>query len=401
MKSTKKPCVVASIFGTRPEAIKLGPLLRELSMRDPDFRSVNIVTSQHTDLLKPFLNLFEIRKDYDLSAMQHGQSLNVLLSRILAALDPILEEIAPDIVLVQGDTTSALAGSLAAFQRRIPVGHIEAGLRSNNAFSPFPEEMNRRLVGRMSALHFAPTNHNVDLLLSEGIDEKTIYLTGNPVIDAVHWILKTRAPSARVSDLLAIAKEPRKIVMTAHRRENIGAVMEGQMRAIRQFVEAHEDVGVIFPVHANPAVRATAQAALSGHSRIHLIEPVDYVDFLHLMANAWLIASDSGGVQEEVPTLGKPLIILRENTERPEAVECGAAKLAGTSSENLAHLLQRAYAGDAWVESAKKIDNPFGAGDSAQRIIDAIIKGLGLDIPMEPAARELRDTEAVNHEFLT
>ncbi len=401
MKTTRKPCVVASIFGTRPEAIKFAPVLRELSLREPDFQPVNIVTSQHTDLLRPFLDLFKIRMDYDLGAMQPGQGLNVLLARILAALDPILADVKPDIVLIQGDTTSAVAGSFAAFHHRIPIGHVEAGLRSNNAFSPFPEEMNRRLVGRMATLHFAPTGHNVDMLLREGIDEKAIYLTGNPVIDAVHWILEARPPSPRIRDLLATAPEPRKIVMTAHRRENFGAVMEGQMRTIRNFVEAKEDIGVIFPVHANPAVRAAAEANLAGHPRIHLIEPVDYADFLHLMANAWLVVSDSGGVQEEVPTLGKPLIILRENTERPEAVRCGAAKLAGNSADHLAELLERADAGDPWVETANSIDNPFGRGDSARRIVDAIAMGLGLanqDGARVPGAAA---KGAVNHELLS
>jgi UDP-N-acetylglucosamine 2-epimerase (non-hydrolysing) len=400
MKPLGPPCIVASIFGTRPEAIKLAPVLHELSALDKEFRSVNIVTSQHTELLRPFLDLFSIRTDFDLSAMQPGQSLNVLMSRILAALDPILEEVGPDIVLVQGDTTSAIAGAMAAFQRGIPVGHVEAGLRSNNPFSPFPEEMNRRLVGRLAALHFAPTDQNVEMLLKEGIDEKSIYRTGNPVIDAVHWIMKTKKPSARIDELLKSIREPRKLVLTTHRRENFGTTMKGHMRVVREFVEAHEDVSVIFPVHANPAVRAAAEGALSKHSRIHLIDPIDYADFLHLMANAWLIASDSGGVQEEVPTLGKPLIILRENTERPEAVDCGAAKLAGTSAQTLAELLEMAYLGDPWVDSVKTIDNPFGSGDSAKRIVDAIRDGLGLKAPGGVRDSHTADTGTVKHELL-
>ncbi|MFO1128637.1 MAG: UDP-N-acetylglucosamine 2-epimerase (non-hydrolyzing) [Rhodospirillales bacterium] len=362
---------VLTIFGTRPEAIKVAPVLRELALRGR-YRTVNVVTSQHTDLLTPFLRLFEIRTDHDLAAMQPGQPLNQLLARVIAAVDPILAAEAPDLVLVQGDTTSALGGSLAAFQRRIPVGHIEAGLRSANPMSPFPEEMNRRLISQLSSYHFAPTRHNVDLLVGEGVAADAIFLTGNPVIDAVGWIMRAMPPSPALRAILDAVAGLRLVVLTTHRRENFGEVMRGHLETLRRFVEAHDDVALVFPVHANPAVREVANGVLAGVPRVQLIQPLDYADFLHLMAAAWLIASDSGGVQEEVPTLGKPLLVLRENTERPEALDCGVARLVGHSAERFHAMLEEAAEGDSWMKHVRQVDNPFGAGDSAVRIVNAI-----------------------------
>ncbi len=362
---------VLTIFGTRPEAIKVAPVLRELALRGR-YRTVNVVTSQHTDLLTPFLKLFEIRTDHDLAAMQPGQPLNQLLARVIAAVDPILVTEEPDLVLVQGDTTSALGGSLAAFQRRIPVAHIEAGLRSANPMSPFPEEMNRRLISRLCSYHFAPTRHNVDLLIGEGVPADGIYLTGNPVIDAVGWIMRAMPPSPTLRAILDDIAGLRLVVLTTHRRENFGAVMRGYLETLRRFIEAHDDIALVFPVHANPAVREVAQGVLAGVPRVRLIQPLDYADFLHLMAASWLIASDSGGVQEEVPTLGKPLLVLRENTERPEALDCGVARLVGHSAERFREMLEEAAGEDSWMQHVRRIDNPFGAGDSALRIVDAI-----------------------------
>ena len=369
---------VLTIFGTRPEAIKVAPVLRELALRGR-YRTVNVVTSQHTDLLTPFLKLFEIRTDHDLSAMQPGQPLNQLLARVIAAVDPILATEKPDLVLVQGDTTSALGGSLAAFQRRIPVAHIEAGLRSANPMSPVPEEMNRRLISRLCSYHFAPTRHNVDLLVGEGVSPEGIFLTGNPVIDAVGWIMRAMPPSPALRKVLDEIAGLRLVVLTTHRRENFGQVMRGHLETLRQFVETHDDVALVFPVHANPAVREVAYGVLDGVPRVRLIPPLDYADFLHLMAASWLIASDSGGVQEEVPTLGKPLLVLRENTERPEAIDCGVAKLVGHSAARFREMLEEAAGEDSWMQHVRRVDNPFGAGDSAIRIVNAIEQVLDAD----------------------
>lgn len=374
---------VLTVFGTRPEAIKVAPVLRELQLRGR-VRSVNVVTSQHTDLLRPFLNLFEIHTDHDLQAMQPGQPLNQLLARLMAALDPVLADEAPDLVMVQGDTTSALAGALAAFHRRIPLAHIEAGLRSKNPLSPFPEEMNRRLISQLASYHFAATPHNVRSLRAEGVAEASIILTGNPVIDAVRWILHEAPPSAALRQLVDELKHLRLVVLTTHRRENFGAVMRDHLVTLRRFIDSHADTALIFPVHANPAVREVAYDVLDGNPRIRLIAPLDYPDFLHLMNHAWLIASDSGGVQEEVPTLGKPLLVLRENTERPEAIECGAARLVGHSGERLWTMLEEASREDSWMQRVKRVENPFGRGDSGVRIVDAIERIFGLPARLQP-----------------
>lgn len=362
---------VLTIFGTRPEAIKVAPVLREL-LRRGRLRSVNVVTSQHTDLLLPFLRLFAIRADHDLRAMQPGQTLNQLLARLIAAIDPVLELETPDLVMVQGDTTSALAGALAAFHRRIPVAHIEAGLRSANRLSPFPEEMNRRLISQLATHHFAATEHNVQSLHNEGVASTAIFLTGNPVIDAVHWIMHEVPPSEPLRRLIEELSGFRLLVLTTHRRENFGTVMRDHLVTLRRFVDANPDTALVFPVHANPAVREVAYDVLDGNPRIRLIAPLDYPDFLHLMSHAWLIASDSGGVQEEVPTLGKPLLVLRENTERPEALACGVARLVGHSGERLWQMLEEANHDDGWTQHVKRVANPFGEGDSGVRIVDAI-----------------------------
>jgi UDP-N-acetylglucosamine 2-epimerase (non-hydrolysing) len=376
---------VLTIFGTRPEAIKMAPVIRALGDRGR-VRTINVITSQHTDLLRPFLTLFDIRSDHDLAAMQPGQPLNRLLARVIDAVDPVLEQERPDLVLVQGDTTSALGGSLAAFHRRIPVAHVEAGLRSANPLSPFPEEMNRRLISRLASWHFAPTRHNVALLEAEGVVPEGIFLTGNPVIDAVGWIMRAVPPSPALQAVLAELAGLRLVVLTTHRRENFGQVMRGHLETLRRFVAAHPDVALVFPVHANPAVREVAHGVLAGQPRVRLIPPLDYADFLHLMASAWLIASDSGGVQEEVPTLGKPLLVLRDNTERPEAIECGVARLVGHSAERFWAMLEEAAREDSWMQQVRQVDNPFGAGDSAERICDAIDGILGLRTSRAAAA---------------
>jgi UDP-N-acetylglucosamine 2-epimerase (non-hydrolysing) len=327
---------VLTVFGTRPETIKLAPVINHLEKACGRFRTINVTSGQHTTLLYPFVELFRLRIDYDLQVMEPGQTPNGVCSRVLAALDPILAVERPDMVLVQGDTTTALAGAMAAFHHGIPVGHVEAGLRSGNRQSPFPEEMNRRLVGNLASLHFAATPRNRETLLREGIQQDTVFVTGNPVVDALDTTLAGSTASATVDAVLSSTAGMKRIVVTTHRRESFGGYMTESLQILRRFVEAHSDVALLFPVHPNPVVVATTREVLGSHPRIHLLEPLNYHEFLHLLSRAWLIVSDSGGVQEEAPSLGKPLIILRENTERPEAVECGIARLVGQRPDRLA-----------------------------------------------------------------
>jgi len=372
-----KPKKIMTIFGTRPEVIKLTPVIQQLEARGGLFATVNISSSQHTSLLYPFVNLFGLRIDHDLGVMQPGQTLNGLCARVLESLDPILDQTKPDFILVQGDTTTALAGALAGFHRRIPVGHVEAGLRTGDAFSPYPEEMNRRLVTRLATHHFAPTRANRENLLSEGVPPGRIFLTGNPVVDSLLAILK-KCPSVPVVDrLLKTTEGLRRLVLTTHRRESFGHLMVENLRVVRRFVEHHSDVAVIFPVHPNPAVVAAARSVLSNHPRINLIEPLKYHEFIVLLAKSWLIVSDSGGVQQEAPTLGKPLLILRENTEVPEVVECGVGRLTGGDPSRFASILEEVWRDDRWVKQVRRIDNPFGQGDSGKRIVDVMERALG------------------------
>lgn len=363
---------VLVLFGTRPEIIKLAPVLHALDARRDRIESCHVASSQHVDLLHPFREAFGIRIDHDLAVMQEGQTPSDVASRVLAAFGPLLEERRPDLVLVQGDTTTAMAGALAAFSAGVPVGHVEAGLRSGDPSSPFPEEMNRRLISRLASIHFAPTAHNVRTLRSEGVPAASIELTGNPVVDALRATHGAKPPSEALERALAPTAGQRLLVLTTHRRESFGPVMEGNLRVLRGFVERHEDVSLVFPVHPNPRVREPTQAVLGDAARVHLLDPLGYADFLHLLSRAWLIVSDSGGVQEEAPTLGKALLVLRENTERPEAIEAGVARLVGGSPERLAALLEEQAEDDAWIRRVHEIDNPFGRGDAGERIAAAI-----------------------------
>lgn len=378
-----------TIFGTRPEVIKLAPIIQHLEAFAGMIRSVNVCSGQHTDLLYPFVQLFGIRIDHDLHVMLPGQTPDQVCARVLSALDPILTEEKPDLILVQGDTTTALAGALAGFYKNIPVGHVEAGLRSGDPLSPFPEEMNRRLVTRLASYHFAATARNRETLLGEGVEQEKIFVTGNPVIDSLKTILRSESLNAALEKLFRQTAPLKRIVLTTHRRESFGELMTENLVALRRFVEAHEDVALIFPVHPNPAVTGPATRLLAGHPRIHLIEPLGYEDFVRLLAHAWLIVSDSGGVQEEAPTLGKPLLILRENTERPEAVEAGVARLVGGRPDHLAAMLEEIYVGGSWAEEVCKVENPFGRGDSGKRIAQIISELLGVE-NTQRLARELR-----------
>lgn len=358
------------LFGTRPEAIKLAPVIFEMKKRA--FQTVVVSSSQHTDLLVPFLRLFNIEIDYDLQVMRENQTPNDVAARVLSAFDKILETEKPDVVLVQGDTTTAYAGAFAAFNRKIKIGHVEAGLRSGNPHSPFPEEMNRRLISQVAAFHFAATCGNKKNLLAENVSESQVFETGNTVVDALQFILKNLQPSPQIANLLAETKSLKRILLTTHRRESFGNAMSENLKVLRRFVEKNKDACLMFPVHPNPNVRLATNKILAGRERIYLLEPLDYADFVSLMKNSWLIASDSGGVQEEAPSLGVPLLILRENTERPEALESGAAKLVGKKS--LKELLETNYNDESWINSVKQIENPFGDGKAAKRIVKILEK---------------------------
>jgi len=364
---------VLTLFGTRPEVIKLAPVLCELERRRERYETINVASSQHTDLLHPFARHFGLRVDRDLAVMRPGQTPAEVAARVLDALDPLLESERPDLVLVQGDTTTAMAGALAAFFRGVAVGHVEAGLRTGNPASPFPEEMNRTLITRLATFHFAATAHNVATLVAEGVPSERVALTGNPVVDALNATLAEDAADPEFARRIeAAADGGRLLVLTTHRRESFGEVMTGNLRVLRRFVEEHEDVALAFPVHPNPNVAEPTRAVLAGVPRVHLLEPLAYPDFVHLLSRAWLIVSDSGGVQEEAPTLGKALLVLRENTERPEAIDAGVARLVGGAPERLAEMLAEVYADDDWVRRVQEIENPFGRGDAGVRIADAI-----------------------------
>ena len=355
------------LFGTRPEAIKLAPVIHEL--KKSNFQIVVVSSSQHTDLLAPFIKTFNIKTDYDLRVMTASQTPNEVAAKILSSVDAILEKETHEMILVQGDTTTAFAGAFAAFNRRIKIGHVEAGLRSGNVLSPFPEESNRRLISQVATFHFCATDGNRNNLLAENTDEKQIFVCGNTVVDALHFILETEQPSRKIKRLIDETKNLKRILLTTHRRESFGAEMSGNLKVLREFVEQREDVCLVFPVHPNPNVRETTDKILANRERIFLLEPLDYVNFVVLMKSAWLIVSDSGGVQEEAPSLGKPLLVLRENTERPEAIESGVAKLVG---ENFLAMLVENYNDESWIRSVGKIENPFGDGKAAKRIVEIL-----------------------------
>jgi UDP-N-acetylglucosamine 2-epimerase (non-hydrolysing) len=370
---------VAVLFGTRPEVIKFAPVLWALEAFSSTIETLRIASAQHSHLLYPFTKLFGIGIDRNLEVMRENQTPEEVFARVLTALGPVLKQESPDLLLVQGDTTTATAGAMAAFNQRIPVGHIEAGLRSGNKYSPFPEEMNRRLITRLASYHFAATENNRNTLLFEGVADDSIFVTGNPVVDALESMMRTRRKSPELQRLLSKTAGLKRILLTTHRRESQGAVMARNLVELSQFVKCYEDVVLIFPVHLNPAVKHVAQLVLAGQPRVFLEEPLGYEDFVGLATESWLLVSDSGGVQEEAPSLGKPILILRENTERPEGIQAGVAKLVGGRAGRLRELLEEAYAEGSWAERVQEIGNPFGDGSAGRRIAAIVARLLGVD----------------------
>lgn len=364
---------VLTIFGTRPEAIKLAPVIHQLKQH-PAIVSKVCVTAQHREMLDPFLKLFQIQPDHDLDIMQPNQTLFDVTIRTLERLKGVLEAERPDFVLVQGDTTSAFAAALAAFYLKIPVGHVEAGLRTFDKYHPFPEEINRRLITRLADLHFAPTQRARANLLAEGIPSDKIFVTGNTVVDAILWLLdQTKDQDPLPYPLASLAKERKLILVTAHRRENFGRGLENICLALRRIAQEAPDVEIVYPMHLNPNVRAVATQILRDVERVHLWEPLDYVAFVHLMARSYLILTDSGGIQEEAPALKKPLLVLREVTERPEVLEIGAAKLVGTDPDRIVAETLRLLRDPLEYERMANVKNPFGDGRAAQRIVQALL----------------------------
>ncbi|GIN22299.1 MAG TPA: UDP-N-acetylglucosamine 2-epimerase (non-hydrolyzing) [Bacillus bacterium] len=364
----KNKIKVMAIFGTRPEAIKMAPLILELERRPDDFETIVTVTAQHRQMLDQVLEIFDIQPDYDLNIMKDRQTLPGVTTAALTGLDEVMKNTQPDIVLVHGDTTTTFAAGLAAFYNQIPVCHVEAGLRTWNKYSPFPEEMNRQLTGVMADLHFSPTQQSANHLLEEGKKEETIFITGNTAIDA----LKTTVRDEYTHPVLEKVGEDRLILLTAHRRENLGEPMRNIFRAVKRLAEDHPDIQVVYPVHLNPAVRETANGILGNDPRIHLIEPLDVIDFHNFANKAYLILSDSGGVQEEAPSLGVPVLVLRDTTERPEGIEAGTLKLTGLQEETIYQLANELLTDPSAHEKMAKAVNPYGDGEASRRIAEAI-----------------------------
>lgn len=361
---------VMSIFGTRPEAIKMAPLVQELKNR-PEFESVCCLTGQHRQMLDSVMDIFKLRAEYDLDIMEKQQTLSTITTKTLLGMEKVFEEAKPDLVLVHGDTSTTFAGALAAFYHKVPVGHVEAGLRTYDPYSPYPEEMNRVLVGDIASLHFSPTKANAENLRKESVRGQ-IFITGNTVIDA----MKTTVRPDFVfqdPDLNAMDFESKKVItMTCHRRENYGQPMEDIMAAVRQIVLTNPDVEVVYPVHLSPVVQECARRNLGDLPRAHLIAPVDVEQMHNLMARSYMIMTDSGGLQEEAPAMGKPVLVLRKETERPEAVAAGTVKLAGVEKDRIIQLAQELLSDADVYETMAKAVNPYGDGNACARIADAI-----------------------------
>ena len=359
---------VMIIFGTRPEAIKVVPVIKELEARK-DTNPIVCVTAQHREMLDQILQEFDIKVDYDLNIMKQGQTLAEITTKALLGLEKVIKEVKPDIVLVHGDTTTTFAGALAAFYNGTTIGHLEAGLRTYNKFSPYPEEMNRQMVSTLADIHFAPTNRSKQNLIRE-FKENNIYVTGNTAIDALKLTIKNDYKNPKIDNF---EDNKRIILLTTHRRENIGMPMENIFKAVNKIADEYEDIKIIYPIHKNPKVREIAKKVLSKNSKVKLIEPLDVIDFHNLMNKSYLILTDSGGIQEEAPSLGKPVLVLRDTTERPEGIKAGTLKLVGTDEKEIYMQTKKLLDDKKEYDKMSKASNPYGDGFASKRIVDAII----------------------------
>lgn len=363
-----KKIKVMSVFGTRPEAIKMAPLVKELEKRK-EIESIVCVTAQHREMLDQVLETFDIKPDYDLNIMKQGQTLSEITARVIMGIEEVIKEVKPDIVLVHGDTTTTLAAGIAAYYQQVAVGHVEAGLRTYDKYSPFPEEMNRQMVDCFTDMYFAPTNLSKDNLLKEGKKEEKIYVTGNTVIDAMDRTVDDNYKN-EVIDWLG---NDRMILLTAHRRENLGEHMYNIFRAVNRLTTTFDDVKVVYPMHLNPKVREIAREVLGDNDKVKLIEPLEVFDFHNFQNKSYLILSDSGGIQEEAPSLGKPVVVLRDTTERPEGIEAGTLVLAGTEEDNIYNISKELLENKEKYQKMSKATNPYGDGTASKQIVDAII----------------------------
>lgn len=368
-----KKMKVMTVFGTRPEAIKMAPLVKEMKKHENDIETIVTVTAQHREMLDQVLHVFEITPDYDLNVMKSRQSLKDVTIRVLDGLDRVFKEVKPDIVLVHGDTSTTFVASLAAYYNQISVGHVEAGLRTWNKYSPFPEEMNRQLTGVIADLHFAPTKKAAQNLLNENKHPDSIFITGNTAIDD----LQTTVKEHYHHPVLEKIGKDKMILVTAHRRENLGDPMRQMFKAIRRLIDEFPDIQVVYPVHLNPVVRETADEILGNNPRIHLIDPLEVIDFHNFLAKAHIIMTDSGGIQEEAPSLGVPVLVLRDTTERPEGIEAGTLKLAGTDEETIYNLAKQLLTDEAEYEKMARASTPYGDGKASYRIVQSILYHFG------------------------
>ncbi len=370
---------ILSVFGTRPEAIKMAPVVKAFAEHSDQFDSRVCVTAQHRQMLDQVLELFQIHPDYDLDIMTSGQTLTDVTCKVLQLLDPVLADCKPDVVLVHGDTTTCMAASLAAFYQKIPVGHVEAGLRTGNIYSPWPEEMNRRLAGAITRYHFSPTESSCQNLLHEGVSAESIVVTGNTVIDALLSVVEKVQSDEKLNIEMNnrfsfLNAEKRLVLVTGHRRENFGEGFEQICLALKSLVTNNSDVEVCYPVHMNPNVQEPVQRLLAGVKGVHLIKPQDYLPFVYLMHRSSLIITDSGGVQEEAPSLGKPVLVMRDTTERPEAVAAGTVMLVGTDAKRIVSEAEKLLKDTQAYKKMAQANNPYGDGQAAQRIVDYFLK---------------------------
>jgi UDP-N-acetylglucosamine 2-epimerase (non-hydrolysing) len=374
----KQRIKVMTVFGTRPEAIKMAPVVLELKKHQEEIETIVVVTAQHREMLDQVLQCFQIKPDHDLDMMKDRQTLEEITTRGLEKLSSLMKDIKPDIVLVHGDTTTTFIASLAAFYNKIQIGHVEAGLRTWNKQSPFPEEMNRQLTGVLADLHFAPTKRAAENLLAENKNYDYIHITGNTVIDA----LKTTIQKDYMHPILSGLNGDKMLLMTVHRRENIGKPMEGIFRSVKRLLDEHGDIQVVFPIHKNPVVREIAHEVFNDNDRLHIIEPLEVIDFHNFAARSHLILTDSGGVQEEAPSLGVPVLVLRDTTERPEGIDAGTLLLAGIEEERIYQLTNNLLTSEEAYRKMATASNPYGDGFASQRIVEILLKHCGMKSPL-------------------